>query len=323
MPTGVFFVSENKPLAEEVFNSLKECDVPVRPYCFSSQWRETPISELPHLLSDLLHFVVIPPEDPDSEAWFSFIMGYASGKEIGVSIYCPRETATLPVWHMDSTVHTALDDLVKNVSYEYRTAFGLACMDRARDEIVQRGYGITDDAFASVVTDGNAELVELFLQLGMSGDTVNSSGVPVLNLAVRGGHLPLIEILLAKDVNVNAVSADRGNTALVEAASRGMTSLVRLLLESGAEPDIQTRSGQTALMLAVAEGHLADAEVLLEAGANPDMADKLGMSARKYASLFKHESLLPLMVHAGDAPDESNLDSSEPASLSYAGNAAE
>lgn len=323
MLTGIFFVDQHKTLAERVFISLKERDIPARPYVFSARWSDTTQSELSYLLSDLLHFVIVPPHDPESEAWFSFIMGYASGRDIGVTIVGTGEPGRLPALYACSTDSDDYTKLIETVADEYGIALRRQTIDHARDEIIQRGYAATDDAFASVITDGDIELVELFLQLGMSVDTVNSSGVPVLNLAVRGGHVPVVEILLSKNVDVNAISSDRGNTALIESSGHGMTHLTRLLVAAGAQPDIRTKSGQTALMLAVAEGHIEDAEALLQAGADPDIKDKLGMSARKYAGLFNHEALLPLMDTESKSDEPGgNVDSTDSASLSYAGNGA-
>ncbi len=312
MSTGIFFVAEHKTLAEALFRDLHERNVPARPYCISSTWNNTSRSEFSYLLSDIVHFVIVPPADPESDAWFSFLMGYATGREVGVTIFRPDGCARLPRLYEQGAEHTDQTALVQTVVDEYTVACHRALVDEARDEIIQRGFGVTDDAFASVVADGDIELVDLFLQLGMSADTTSSSGVPVLNLAVRGGHVPVVERLLEKNVDVNATSDDRGNTALVEAAGRGMTALTRLLVGAGAQPDIETKSGQTALMLAVAEGHLDDASVLLEAGADPDVQDKLGMSARKYAELFNHTTL-----------SLDNVDSQDVASLSYSGHGAE
>ncbi|MFP4509639.1 MAG: ankyrin repeat domain-containing protein [Spirochaetaceae bacterium] len=323
MPTGIFFVDQHKSLAERIFRSLKEHGVPARPYVFSASWSDTTQSELSFLLSDILHFVIVPPPDPESEAWFSFIMGYASGRDTGVTIVGPGRQEPLPALFGRSTGSNDHMKLIQAVVEEYGIARRRQTIDRARDEIIQRGYATTDDEFARVVSDGDAELAELFLQLGMSVDTVNSSGVPVLNLAVRGGHVHVVEMLLAKNVNVNAISSDRGNTALVESSGHGMTQLTRRLLAAGAEPDIRTKSGQTALMLAVAEGHVEDAKTLLKAGADPDIKDKLGMSARKYAELFNNDVLFRLMDTAVRSDDRDGIvDSDDSASLSYARNGA-
>jgi hypothetical protein len=323
MSIGIFFVDQHKTLAERVFSSLKERDVPARPYVFSDSWSDTTRSELSYLLSDILHFVIVSPHEPESEAWFSFIIGYASGRDTAVTIVGSGEPGSLPALYACTADSDDYTKLIETVADEYGIALRRQMIDQARDEIIQRGYAATDDAFAHVISDGDRELVELFLQLGMSVDTVNSSGVPVLNLAVRGGHVPVVEILLSKNADVNAISNDRGNTALVESSGHGMTHLTRMLVAAGAQPDICTKSGQTALMLAVAEGHIEDAEALLEAGADPDIKDKLGMSARKYAELFNHETLLPLMDTASKSGESGgNVDSTDSASLSYAGNGA-
>ena len=53
--------------------------------------------------------------------------------------------------------------------------------------------------------------------------------------------------------------------------------------------------GQSILVLAVGNGNSKIVKLLLNSGADPDVKDSMGMSARDYASLFKNEELMKLM----------------------------
>ena len=61
---------------------------------------------------------------------------------------------------------------------------------------------------------------------------------------------------------------------LVEAARRGDTRAVEVLLAAGADVNAATRTGETALLAAAARGHEEIAARLLDAGAEVDVRDR-------------------------------------------------
>ena len=54
--------------------------------------------------------------------------------------------------------------------------------------------------------------------------------------------------------------------------------MVELLLENGAQPDLQDRGGQTPLSRAANKGNERMVELLLEHGAHPNLEDKDGQT---------------------------------------------
>lgn len=60
-----------------------------------------------------------------------------------------------------------------------------------------------------------------------------------------------VERFLDTGVDVNCIDPMTGETALMQAAHNGSVEVVKLLLSSGADVTIRTRSGQTALSIAV------------------------------------------------------------------------
>ena len=114
----------------------------------------------------------------------------------------------------------------------------------------------------TLVEQDDLENTENFLALGFPPDSGNAAGVPLLCLAVRRRH----------------------------------PGLVRLLLESAADPDRPARDrGNSALMDAAVQGDADIAAALIEAGAVAAPVDALGMSARKYAMLFGRRDLAALL----------------------------
>ncbi|CAL1265275.1 unnamed protein product, partial [Larinioides sclopetarius] len=63
---------------------------------------------------------------------------------------------------------------------------------------------------------------------------------------------------------VNEASSFSKQTPLMNATSRGCVQMVRLLLEAGADPNLQDSDGSTALMYAAVHGHEACVGFLLE-----------------------------------------------------------
>jgi uncharacterized protein len=64
----------------------------------------------------------------------------------------------------------------------------------------------------------------------------------------------IVRLLIARGSPVDGRGSPRGHTPLHEAAHNGDIALIRLLLESGADPSLPTGDGQTALDLAGQRG---------------------------------------------------------------------
>ena len=79
-------------------------------------------------------------------------------------------------------------------------------------------------------------------------------GVTMLMLASGEGQLPLVELLLKHDANVN-LQDSRGTTALMDAAGTGHAAIVRRLLHAGAQPGARDHDGNTAMKIAQDEEH--------------------------------------------------------------------
>jgi hypothetical protein len=168
-------------------------------------------------------------------------------------------------------------------------------VEDARSELAAAGLSVNESSFAYAVEHGIVDAVRNFLRVGLSPDVRDASGVPVLVNAIRNGDQATMELLIEHGVDVNAVSEDRGNSPLMEAATRGDLRAVQALVDAGADTDLKTQYGQTALMLAIGEGRTAVVKYLLEQGATTDAVDYLGMTATKYASLFRSSEILSLL----------------------------
>jgi ankyrin repeat protein len=106
--------------------------------------------------------------------------------------------------------------------------------------------------------------------------------------------------LLEQGANVNARVTYSGMTPLMLAASRlASPDMVRLLLEHGAEINMQDKSGWTALHCAVDVGADGIIGQLLTHGADPNLADDKGLTVLMLAQQRKRSDIVALLRQAG------------------------
>jgi ankyrin repeat protein len=127
-------------------------------------------------------------------------------------------------------------------------------------------------------------------------------GGPPLVIAAANDDEGLIQMLLAKGAAVDA-RGWHGETALIEAASRGRLSTVRILLLHGADLLTGDRSGRTPLVAASQTGRDAVVAELLKRGAKVDERDpNWGMTPLMWAAQFGHVGTVRLLLEHGANP---------------------
>jgi serine/threonine protein kinase len=170
----------------------------------------------------------------------------------------------------------------------------------ARAKLADKKIPYSEDAFSSVVEDGDSGAVDLFLAAGMRPDVTDAAGRTALINAASRGHDQISRKLLSKGADVNA--RDRGgSTALMEAARGDHKETTKVLLEGGADVNLKDDDGQTALMRAAARGHTEVVRMLLNLGAKTDVRDKLGRDALTWAEINDKREVVDLLRKAGAA----------------------
>ncbi|KAG8176241.1 hypothetical protein JTE90_021343 [Oedothorax gibbosus] len=147
----------------------------------------------------------------------------------------------------------------------------------------------------------------------------NKHGPALLRKRNKLGHTPLMICAVAqpetqedwstvkKSVemgNVNEASPSSGQTALMNAASRGLEDMVRTLLSAGADPNQLDRDGSTALMYATEQGREACVALMLEhPGCDPFIKDQDGQTASSIAIGAGHKDIaLRIYLHRKKIP---------------------
>ncbi|RHZ43686.1 uncharacterized protein CDV56_101993 [Aspergillus thermomutatus] len=97
---------------------------------------------------------------------------------------------------------------------------------------------------------------------------------------------------------------DRPTTSLHIAAHFGLTDLLRLLIDGGAEVDASDERGVTPLLSAVKAGHVnATVFLITESGANPNLKDVAGGTAMAYAAMYGYEAIVRFLLDWGVEPE--------------------
>ena len=117
---------------------------------------------------------------------------------------------------------------------------------------------------------GNFEVVRILIEFDPAYiNAKEEDGWTPLHLASIGHHFKdgsVIRLLLEQGADVNA-QGQSGRTPLHEASASGALEVVRLLLEHGANVEVKDEYGDTALQDAFYQGHDEVVELLREHGA--------------------------------------------------------
>lgn len=176
--------------------------------------------------------------------------------------------------------------------------------ERTVASLLKRGVDVdtvvadTDGATLLIVAAraGKPAMVKTLLAAHPKVNARNARGETALMFAAFGGHLEVVQLLLASGAEANPAS---GWTPLIYGAAGNRLDVARLLLKSGAQVNARSASGTTALMMAAREGHLGMVLLLMEHGADLGIRNDDGATALKLARERGKREVAEMLSRAG------------------------
>lgn len=134
-----------------------------------------------------------------------------------------------------------------------------------------------------------------------------ADGQTVLHSEAAAGHVGFVQYLLEQKVPADMKST-ANMTPLQEAVRNGQVETAAVLLDAGAQPDVQAALGNTALHFALTAPRNTDlVRLLLGKKANPSVKDEYGETPLHIAVRVAADTdILTALIQAGTAVDERN-----------------
>lgn len=188
---------------------------------------------------------------------------------------------------------------------------GATPADHALWRLKQMEIPYDEQHFRSVVMDGNADAVKLFLTAGMPVVTADA-----LHLAVDMGKPEVAKLLLEHGADKNGQDS-YGQSLVMTAASNHRTDIMKLLIAAGADVNAANQYRITPLAVAAEQGHLDIVNLLVAAGAKVNARDTAGGTALSVAILRGYKEIVEALLAAGtdvlrDKEDLLNLAADKP-----------
>ncbi|KAJ6436691.1 reverse transcriptase [Purpureocillium lavendulum] len=150
------------------------------------------------------------------------------------------------------------------------------------------------DAQLKSAMRGHTSTVKTLVDLGADVNTTAGFFGTALKQAAQAGHVATVSELLIGGADVDA------GGALHEAAAKGHTGIVQLLIDHGVA--LNAKNGIrafTALQYSVKHGHTATATLLIERGADINVSHCFEGTAVDIAARGGHEGLVRLLISSG------------------------
>jgi hypothetical protein len=289
----VLYEAEGKEAAQNIRKQLKGLKVPYREILMDGNLATLEPAFNDEITADT-RIVAIITGTAYGSSWFAYFAGLCRGRNRELIAYSGKKTAVPGIFKKTVIPLAGEKELEKRFPKYLGEWIAGEKIEVAKNELLDMGIPFNEVSFSDCVRSKKTAAVNLFLQAGFSANMRAGIGVPLLCLAVRAGDKELVNILLKAGADVNALSADRGGSALIDCALGKHRDIAELLLKAGADVNVKSKDGQSALIISVGMSDERLVEMLLKAGADVDEPDALGASAKKYALLFNKPKVLEL-----------------------------
>lgn len=222
-----------------------------------------------------------------------YAAGYISGKKIPSFVSSSLHDTNKKVMNKFNSFES-VEKLVTKLRRNFPSYMEEEARQEAHKKLFEEGIPFTPDCFSFHIAKENEKTCSLFLDAGMDINCRDSAGTPMICIAARSGRKSMIEWLVSKGADINAVSKDRGYSAVMDAVWKSSLDIVDILIQKGANLNFIANDGQSALIVATGASNPRICELLVRNGADPTYKDRMGMSSLDYARLFKKNDLVEI-----------------------------
>mmetsp|Transcript_18567 Transcript_18567/g.30940 ORF Transcript_18567/g.30940 Transcript_18567/m.30940 type:complete len:349 (+) Transcript_18567:108-1154(+) len=146
--------------------------------------------------------------------------------------------------------------------------------------------------------EGFTDMAALFISKGADCNvaTTDQDNCTPLHIAAQFGHLKIIKLLVKNGANVNVKKKNDGVTPLFLAVRTLHEDIALYLIqEGGADVTATLHNGVSILMIAASRGMKSVIQLLLDAGEDPFEECDMGCSAIDFAATAGHKALADMM----------------------------
>lgn len=150
----------------------------------------------------------------------------------------------------------------------------------------------------SAVSGGHLDIVEFLMAAEADVNVQDNQKRTPLHLACFGGHKDIAEELISHGANLEARFAN-GTTPLFWTVPGGHTEVFELLVNKGADIDVKTDDGANLLHTVAMYGQKDMAKLLIEKGVDVNRTSDDGTAPINYAAARGHKEVLELLIDKG------------------------
>ena len=168
----------------------------------------------------------------------------------------------------------------------------------AAHALIERGVELNDEIFILAVENERKTVIPLLLKRGVDVNAQNKSGT-ALQFAIKNEDKTTMDILLNNpDIDIDALGGSDGVTALYIAVGRGSKSVVKQLLDRGADVN-RICDKSTPFLASVWHGDMELVQMLLDHGADINANIPGSSTALMNACSKKNEALVRFLLDRG------------------------
>ncbi|XP_053315646.1 ankyrin repeat and SOCS box protein 3 [Spea bombifrons] len=161
----------------------------------------------------------------------------------------------------------------------------------------------SETALHLAAKSGSLRCAQLLLQAGADPDEVTNEETTALFLAVEGGYIDIVKLLIKNKANVNGPHSCSGWNPLHQAAFMERTDILQLLLESGVDKECEDDFGITPVFIAAQYGKFESLNMLILHGANFNCQAKDKATPLFIAAQEGHAKCVELLLSKGADPN--------------------